>query len=104
MVGKKEMTDIFQAVGVPSMKRLPLEHNLKSWEALLKPKVPEETELFLKSQGEEVYLFSNNILMVVEQTDKAFRNLITFYPLNRTEFCELKILHIQLLLWDIMPI
>lgn len=91
MASKDEIAKIMVQSNVPSMERDQLTRDLQSWEKnLLKPKTPEEIEIFLEKGGEVAYLFSENVLMVVEQTKNTFRNHIKFYPLKTIKSLELK--------------
>ncbi|MGO8881234.1 MAG: hypothetical protein ACLPVO_12135 [Desulfomonilaceae bacterium] len=90
MLSAEETLNMLQAAKVSEPETCELARKILLWvKNLLKPETLEETELYVEDPGEEIYLFSDNILMVVKRPKTDPKTHVSFYPLEMIESCGL---------------
>ncbi len=90
MLSAEETLNMLQTTKLSEPQISELARKIPLWiENLLKPETLEETELYVEDPGEEIYLFSNNLLMVVKRPKTDPKTHVSFYLLEMIESCGL---------------
>ncbi|MGA8830904.1 MAG: hypothetical protein WB554_04810 [Desulfomonilaceae bacterium] len=62
-------------------------------EHFIKPKDIKDIKLFIEGEGKKIYVFLDDIMMVVERKEEEPYNHINLYPLKKTDCCGLIMNH-----------